>query len=177
MGYQAPVRDMQFIFDDVLEVDRYSNLEGFSDATKETRDMILDEAAKFCQDVIAPLNVVGDKQGCKLNPDHTVTVPEGFTEAYHQLVEAGWPLLAADPTYGGQGLPHVVNMAFSEMMSSANMAFGMYPRRRQRRSKGPVSAQTRQRRMGGHDEPNRTPLRNRSWPFAHQSCAASRWQL
>jgi alkylation response protein AidB-like acyl-CoA dehydrogenase len=127
MGYQAPVRDMQFLFDDVLEVDRYSNLEGFSDATKETRDMILDEAAKFCQDVIAPLNVVGDKQGCKLNPDHTVTVPEGFTEAYHQLVEAGWPLLAADPTYGGQGLPHVVNMAFSEMMSSSNMAFGMYP--------------------------------------------------
>jgi alkylation response protein AidB-like acyl-CoA dehydrogenase len=127
MAYQAPVRDMKFLFDDVLEVDRFSNLEGFADAPKDVRDQILEEGAKFCENVLAPLNAVGDKQGCKLNPDHSVTVPEGFTEAYHALVEAGWPLLSADPNYGGQGLPHVVNLAYSEMTSSANMAFGMYP--------------------------------------------------
>ena len=127
MGYQAPVRDMKFILDDVLELDRYSNLEGFADAPKDVRDQILEEGAKFCESVLAPLNAVGDKAGCTLNPDHTVTVPPGFTEAYHQLVEAGWPLLSADPAYGGQGLPHVVNMAFSEMISASNMAFGMYP--------------------------------------------------
>ncbi len=118
---------MKFIMDDVLDLDRYSNLEGFADAPKDVRDQILEEGAKFCESVLAPLNSVGDKTGCVWNPDHTVTVPPGFTEAYHQLVEAGWPLLSADPNYGGQGLPHVVNMAFSEMTSAANMAFGMYP--------------------------------------------------
>ena len=127
MAYQAPVRDMQFLFDDVLQVDRYANLEGFADAPKDVRDAILIEGAKFCEDVLAPLNRIGDKHGCIWNPDNTVTVPPGFKDAYLQLVEGGWPLLSADPAYGGQGLPHVVNMAFNEMVSTANMAFGMYP--------------------------------------------------
>ena len=127
MTYHAPVRDMKFLFDEVLEVDRFSNLEGFSDAPKDVRDQILEEGARFCENVLAPLNAVGDKHGCVWNPDNTVTTPPGFKEAYHQLVEAGWPLLSADPAFGGQGLPHVVNLAFNEMVSSSNMAFGMYP--------------------------------------------------
>jgi hypothetical protein len=127
MTYHAPVRDMKFLFDEVLEVDRFSNLEGFSDAPKDVRDQILEEGAKFCENVLAPLNAVGDRQGCIWNPDNTVTTPPGFKDAYQQLVEAGWPLLSADPAFGGQGLPHVVNLAFNEMVSSSNMAFGMYP--------------------------------------------------
>jgi alkylation response protein AidB-like acyl-CoA dehydrogenase len=127
MTYHAPVRDMKFLFDEVLEIDRFSNLEGFSDAPKDVRDQILEEGARFCENVLAPLNVVGDKHGCIWNPDNTVTTPPGFKDAYHQLVEAGWPLLSADPAFGGQGLPHVVNLAFNEMVSSSNMAFGMYP--------------------------------------------------
>jgi alkylation response protein AidB-like acyl-CoA dehydrogenase len=127
MTYQAPVRDMRFLFDDVLEIDRFSNLEGFADAPKDVRDQILEEGAKFCENVLAPLNAVGDKKGCVWNPDNTVTTPPGFKDAYLQLVEAGWPLLSADPAYGGQGLPHIVNLAFNEMVSSSNMAFGMYP--------------------------------------------------
>jgi alkylation response protein AidB-like acyl-CoA dehydrogenase len=75
----------------------------------------------------APLNGVGDKEGCHWNPDFTVTTPKGFKDAYRQLVDGGWPALGVSTAYGGQGLPHVVNLAFSEMSSAANMAFSMYP--------------------------------------------------
>src|SRR5262249_37505439 len=100
---------------------------GFSDATPELIDQILDEAGRFAGEVIQPLNVVGDKEGCTRSADGAVKAPTGFKEAYQQLVEGGWPALGCDPTYGGQGLPKVLNLCFSEMMSSANMAFAMYP--------------------------------------------------
>lgn len=127
MTYQAPVRDYAFLLRDVLQLERYANLPAFADASMDTIDAILDEAGKFTSEVLAPLNGVGDKQGCVWSPDFTVKTPDGFKDAYAKLVEGGWPALGSDPAYGGQGLPHVVNVAFSEMSSSANMAFSMYP--------------------------------------------------
>lgn len=127
MTYTPPIRDQAFVLRDVLEIERYANLPGFSDASGEVLDQILEGAGQFAAGVLAPLNRVGDKQGCTWNADRSVTTPDGFAEAYRQLVDGGWVALGAEPAYGGQGLPHVVNMAFSEMMSGANMAFGMYP--------------------------------------------------
>ncbi|HEY8615130.1 acyl-CoA dehydrogenase C-terminal domain-containing protein [Phenylobacterium sp.] len=127
MTFQPPVRDYQFLLRDVLQLERYANLPAFADASMDTVDQILEEAGKFTGEVLAPLNGVGDKEGCVWSPDFTVRTPTGFKEAYAQLVEAGWPALGADPNFGGQGLPHVVNLAFSEMSSAANMAFSMYP--------------------------------------------------
>jgi alkylation response protein AidB-like acyl-CoA dehydrogenase len=127
MAYQPPVRDHLFLLRDVLELDRYSNLPAFADASMDVVEQIVTEAGRFTGEVLAPLNSVGDKQGCKWNADNTVTTPTGFKAAYKQLCEGGWTGLGSDPTYGGQGLPHVVNLSFSEMSSSANMAFSMYP--------------------------------------------------
>ncbi|NNU15543.1 acyl-CoA dehydrogenase [Parvularcula sp. ZS-1/3] len=125
--YEAPIRDMQFLLHDVLKLQNYSNLPGFADADKDTIDAILEEAGKWHRDVLAPLNRVGDLEGCKRNDDATVTVPTGFKEAYDQFCESGFGALAMDPEYGGSGLPVTLAMAISEMTSSANQAFGMYP--------------------------------------------------
>ena len=127
MTYQPPVRDFAFLLRDVLKLEQYGNLPTFADASMDTVDQILEEAARFTSEVLAPLNSVGDKEGCAWSPDFTVKTPTGFQEAYRQLVDGGWPALGSDPAYGGQGLPHVVNLAFSEMSSAANMAFAMYP--------------------------------------------------
>jgi alkylation response protein AidB-like acyl-CoA dehydrogenase len=128
MSYRAPLRDAVFLLKDVLDIDRHQNLPAFADASMETVEQILMEAAKFAEEVLAPLNAVGDKEGCRLDPAaHTVTTPKGFKDAYAKMVEGGWPALGSDPEFGGQGLPNVVNLAVSEMTSSANMAFGMYP--------------------------------------------------
>jgi alkylation response protein AidB-like acyl-CoA dehydrogenase len=126
MTYQPPVREHLFLLKDVLEIEKLANLPGFSDAPMDLVEQILDESAKFCAEVLAPLNSVGDKQGCVWHPDNTVTTPPGFKAAFSQFVEAGWPALSALTDYGGQGLPAVVAMACEEMSSSANMAFSMY---------------------------------------------------
>ncbi|AAK22067.1 acyl-CoA dehydrogenase C-terminal domain-containing protein [Caulobacter vibrioides] len=128
MTYQPPVRDHAFILRDVLNIDQHGDLPGFSDAPFDVVEQILEAAAQFTGEVLAPLNTVGDKTGCKLDPvTNTVTTPPGFKDAYKQMCEGGWTAIGSDPAYGGQGLPHVVNLAFSEMSSSANMAFSMYP--------------------------------------------------
>lgn len=127
MAYKAPIRDMQFIFDDVLNVDQYQDLDGFMDATKETRDQMLEMNAKFCEQILAPLNKIGDEHGCIRAEDGSVTTPPGFKEAYAQFVELGGPTYGAEPEFGGMGLPHVLTLAMSEMVSSANMAWAMYP--------------------------------------------------
>jgi len=127
MTYQPPVREHLFLLREVLEIESLANLPGFADAPMDLVEQVLEEAAKFCAEVLAPLNSVGDKKGCVWNPDGSVTTPPGFKDAYRQLVEGGWPALGAEPAYGGQGLPGVVGLAFNEMSSSANMAFSMYP--------------------------------------------------
>jgi alkylation response protein AidB-like acyl-CoA dehydrogenase len=126
-SYKAPLREYKFLLKDVLELDRYSNLPSFADAPLDLIEQVLEEGGKFCEEVLAPLNQVGDEHGCTRADDGSVTTPPGFKEAYKQLVEAGWPSLTSDPAYGGQGLPHIVGLAWNEMVASANMAFGMYP--------------------------------------------------
>jgi alkylation response protein AidB-like acyl-CoA dehydrogenase len=121
------LREYRFLLKDVLDIERYSNLPSFSEAPIDLIDQVLEEGAKFCEGVLAPLNKVGDEHGCKRHPDGSVDTPPGFKEAYRQYVEAGWPALSGDPAYGGQGLPHIVALAWNEMVASANMAFGMYP--------------------------------------------------
>jgi alkylation response protein AidB-like acyl-CoA dehydrogenase len=125
--YKAPLREYRFLLKDVLDIERYSNLPGFADAPMDLVEQVLEEGAKFCEGVLAPLNKVGDEHGCVRNDDGSVTTPPGFKDAYKQFVDGGWPALSSDPNYGGQGMPHVVAMAWSEMCSSANMAFTMYP--------------------------------------------------
>jgi len=127
MAYQAPVRDQMFVLRDVLGLDNYANLPGFADASLDVVEQILTEGARFCEEVLAPINKVGDREGCVWSQDNTVRTPKGFKEAYRAMVEAGWPALGAEPAFGGQGLPRVVSLAYSEMSSGANMAFSMYP--------------------------------------------------
>ncbi len=124
--YNAPVKDIKFVLNDLLGLDKLTNLPGFEDATPDMVDAILEESSKMMTEVIQPLNQVGDKEGCTWN-DGEVTTPTGFKEAFDAYREAGWMGIDADPEYGGQGLPHVIGIALAEMMSSANMAFGMYP--------------------------------------------------
>ena len=88
--YKAPVEDVTFLFNDVFQIDRYDNLPGFSDASSDVREAILSEAAKLAEEVLQPLNRVGDLEGCKRNDDGSVTTPKGFKEAFRQQVEA-WP--------------------------------------------------------------------------------------
>ncbi len=124
--YNAPVKDIKFVLNDLLGLDKMTNLPGFEDATPDMVDAILGEGAKMMEEIIQPLNQIGDKEGCTWN-DGEVTTPTGFKEAYDNYREGGWMGIDANPEYGGQGLPHVIGTALAEMMSSANMAFGMYP--------------------------------------------------
>ncbi|MGK0266661.1 MAG: alkylation response protein AidB-like acyl-CoA dehydrogenase [Maricaulis sp.] len=125
--YRAPVRDQRFVLHDVLNIAQYGDLPGFADADADTVDAILEEGAKFCEGVLAPLSHIGDVEGCVRDMDGNVKTPAGFKDAFKQMSEGGWTALSGDPEYGGQGLPHVLNLAFNEMVSAANMAFGMYP--------------------------------------------------
>ncbi len=128
-SYTPPLRDMQFVMHELLNVTAdLQAIPQFADTDVETINAILEEGGKFASEVIFPLNISGDQEGCKHDKvTHAVTTPKGFKEAYHQYVAGGWPALSCDPAYGGQGLPLVVNQCFYEMMNSANQAWTMYP--------------------------------------------------
>ena len=125
--YRAPVKDMLYLLNDVLQIGNYANLPGYADASPDLVSAILEEGGKFCENELAPLNRVGDVEGCTRHEDGSVTTPKGFKEAYNKYVEGGWPSLCHNTEYGGQGMPHVLGFCMEELRMSANMAFSMYP--------------------------------------------------
>jgi alkylation response protein AidB-like acyl-CoA dehydrogenase len=125
--YKAPVEDVQFLLNDVFHIERYGNLPGFSDASPDVVAAILEEAAKLTEQVLAPLNRSGDMEGCTRQQDGSVTTPQGFRQAYRQIIDGGWVGISVPTEYGGQGLPAVMTMIVNEFLVSSNMAFAMYP--------------------------------------------------
>jgi alkylation response protein AidB-like acyl-CoA dehydrogenase len=127
--YTPPLRDMQFVLHELLGVaDELKMLPKHADIDADTINQVLEEGGKFAAEVLFPLNLSGDQEGCRHDKaTKSVTTPKGFKEAYAQYVEGGWPSLSIDPAYGGQGLPIVVNQCFYEMLNSANQAWTMYP--------------------------------------------------
>ncbi|MEO0655399.1 MAG: acyl-CoA dehydrogenase C-terminal domain-containing protein [Pseudomonadota bacterium] len=123
-SYTAPTKDTQFILQEVLDVSA-QDIPGYGDLDADFTAAVLEEAGKIASQVLAPLNSVGDSQGCRLE-NGVVRTPEGFKAAYDTMREGGWTALDADPAYGGQGMPMILNLATGEMFSSANMAFQMY---------------------------------------------------
>ncbi|HEX8484209.1 acyl-CoA dehydrogenase C-terminal domain-containing protein [Sphingomonas sp.] len=125
--YTSPVRDTRFVLEHVVGLDRYANVPGFAAATPDTVDAVLEEGGRFVAEVLFPLNLSGDQEGCTRHADGSVTTPAGFKDAYTKFVDSGWGTLSAPEAFGGQGMPHVVSTAFQEYMISSNMAFAMYP--------------------------------------------------
>nr|WP_298412464.1 acyl-CoA dehydrogenase C-terminal domain-containing protein [uncultured Halomonas sp.] len=125
--YQAPLRDMRFVMDEMLDYsDHYARIGKGDDASPDLVTAILEEGGRFAREVLLPLNRSGDREGCHLE-EGEVRTPEGFKQAYAQYVEGGWPGLSSDAEYGGQGLPSSLGMALSEMICASNLAWGMYP--------------------------------------------------
>ncbi|MHA1544706.1 MAG: acyl-CoA dehydrogenase C-terminal domain-containing protein [Alphaproteobacteria bacterium] len=125
--YKAPVPDMLYVLNDVLNLERFSNLKNFAEASPDIIAAILEEGAKLNEEVLQPLNRSGDIEGCTRHDDGSVTTPKGFKEAYDLFSKGGWNGLIAPQEFGGQGLPHVLNLAFEEMCTASNLSFSLYP--------------------------------------------------
>ncbi|MGM0700781.1 MAG: acyl-CoA dehydrogenase [Pseudomonadota bacterium] len=126
LDYQAPLRDMHFILEELAGLERIGELPGCEDASPDLVSAVLEEAGKFATGVLAPLNPVGDRQGCSLEGERVI-VPDGWQAAYDQFRDAGWIGLSLPPEHGGQGLPKLVATPVWEMWFSTNMAFAMLP--------------------------------------------------
>jgi 3-(methylthio)propanoyl-CoA dehydrogenase len=124
--YRAPIRDLRFVLDELLESQALAQLPGFSDYSNEVAASILGEAARFAETVLDPLNRPGDEHGARWTPEGVVAAP-GFRDAYRQFAEGGWPQLGTDPEYGGQEVPQVLVTAVQEIWASANLAFKLCP--------------------------------------------------
>jgi 3-(methylthio)propanoyl-CoA dehydrogenase len=126
MSYRAPVKDILFVLKELLDHEQLARLPGYEDYSAELAESVLEEAAKFAETVLAPLNRSGDEEGARWTPEGVVT-PKGFKAAYQQFVDGGWPQLGSDPDYGGQGVPRVLGTAVQEMWAAANLAFKLCP--------------------------------------------------
>ena len=124
--YRAPLQDIHFLLNDVFQFDKFSNLAGFADASLDIRSAVLSEAAKLSEEVLHPLNAVGDREGCSRHENGEVTTPTGFHDGFKRLGEGGWIGLSAPVEYGGQGLPVTIATAVGEIFSSTNMALEIY---------------------------------------------------
>ena len=125
-GYKAPLRDMRFALYELADFTRLQALPGCEDVVPEMVDSVLEAGGTICEEILFPINRSGDEEGCTIE-NGVVRTPRGFRAAYDAFVAGGWPALACDPVYGGQGLPKTVSLMFEEMICSANMSFGMYP--------------------------------------------------
>lgn len=124
--YKAPLREIKFVMNELLDSEKHYSHIGADEASPDMVEAIIGEGAKFCETVLAPLNAVGDKEGCTWSEDGVKT-PTGFKEAYQQFVEGGWPSMNAPVEHGGQGLPESLNIVLSELIGTANWSWGMYP--------------------------------------------------
>ncbi len=124
--YTAPLRDMKFVYHELLDGDSLADLPEYENFSADVVDAVLEEAGKFTAEVLFPLNLSGDTKGCVLE-NGVVRTPKGFKDAYDQFTQGGWTGIAADPDYGGQGAPAALHFLIQEMICSTNMSFGMYP--------------------------------------------------
>ena len=125
--YKAPTRDTRFVINEVLKLEQYGNLPTFENAGPDMVETVIEECGKFAGEVLAPINLSGDRQGCTRHADGSVTTPDGFKQAFDLYREAGWGTVAAPEEFGGQGLPHVLGFVVEEFVATANQAWGMYP--------------------------------------------------
>ncbi len=125
-SYTGPVEDFRFLIDEFLDLDACRELPSLDGVDSELVNAVLTEGARFCESVLQPLNATGDEAGCRLDGD-SVTTPAGFRDAYQTYIENGWPGLTSSTEFGGQGLPHFLGIAMSEMITAANTSWGMYP--------------------------------------------------
>ncbi|MEZ5501737.1 MAG: acyl-CoA dehydrogenase N-terminal domain-containing protein, partial [Halioglobus sp.] len=126
-AYKAPLRDISFVMNELLESEKlYQTLPGYEEATEDLMNAIVEEGAKFAENVLSPLYQSGDEEGCHWS-ENGVTTPAGFADAYHQYVENGWPALSADVEAGGQGMPNLLSIVINELAGTANWSWLMYP--------------------------------------------------
>jgi len=123
-NYTAPIKDIQYVLHDVLQISA-KDIDGYDELDRETTGAIFEEAGKLAEQVLAPLNQIGDQQGCTFE-NGVITTPDGFKTAFDTVKDGGWAGLDCDPDYGGQGMPYLVGSVVNELFSSANMAFSMY---------------------------------------------------
>jgi len=124
--YTAPLHELKFIYHEVLDGNSIQSLKGYEELSQDLVDAVLEEAGRFTTEVLFPLNLSGDAEGCAYE-NGIVRTPQGFKEAYEQFRNGGWTGIAANPDYGGQGLPKTISTMIEEMICSANLSFGMYP--------------------------------------------------